>query len=72
MSNKAYDVAKYIAMIGLPALITFYASVAAVWALPHTEEVVVTMAAVNTFLGTLLGLSTHKYNKINTHKGDPK
>lgn len=72
MSNKAYDVAKYIAMIGLPALITFYASVAAVWALPHTEEVVVTMAAANTFLGTLLGLSTHKYNKINTHKGDLK
>lgn len=72
MSNKAYDVAKYIAMIGLPALITFYSSVAAVWGLPHTEEVVVTMAAVNTFLGTLLGLSARKYHKINTHKGDPK
>ena len=72
MTNKTYDVAKYIAMIGLPALITLYASIAAVWGLPWTEEVVVTMAAVNTFLGTLLGLSTHKYNKINTHKGDPK
>lgn len=72
MSNKAYDVAKYIAMIGLPALITLYSSIAAVWGLPWTEEVVVTMAAVNTFLGTLLGLSTRKYNQINTHKGDPK
>ena len=72
MSNKTYDVAKYIAMIGLPALITLYSSIAAVWGLPWTEEVVVTMAAVNTFLGTLLGLSTRKYNQINTHKGDPK
>lgn len=72
MSNKTYDVAKYIAMIGLPALITLYSSIAAVWGLPWTEEVVVTMAAVNTFLGTLLGLSSRKYNQINTHKGDPK
>lgn len=61
MTNKTYDVLKWIALILLPALATFYAAIAAVWGLPYTEQVVGTITAVDTLLGTLLKISADKY-----------
>ena len=37
MSNKVYDVLKYIAMIVLPALATLYAALAGIWGFPYGE-----------------------------------
>ena len=61
MTNKTYDILKWIALILLPALATFYAAIAAVWVLPYTEQVVGTITAVDTLLGTLLKISADKY-----------
>lgn len=61
MTNKTYDILKWIALILLPALATFYAAIAAVWGLPYTEQVVGTITAVDTLLGTLLKVSADKY-----------
>lgn len=61
MTNKTYDILKWIALILLPALATFYAAIAAVWGLPYTEQVVGTITAVDTLLGTLLKISADKY-----------
>lgn len=61
MTNKTYDILKWIALILLPALATFYAAIAAVWGLPYTEQVVGTITAVDTLLGTLLKVSSDKY-----------
>lgn len=61
MTNKTYDILKWIALILLPALATFYATIAAVWGLPYTEQVVGTITAVDTLLGTLLKISSDKY-----------
>nr|DAP58859.1 MAG TPA: holin [Caudoviricetes sp.] len=63
MTNKTYDILKWIALILLPALATFYAAIAAVWGLPYTEQVVGTITAVDTLLGTLLKISSDNYNK---------
>ena len=63
MSNKAYDVLKYIALILLPALGTLYFALAKIWGLPYATEIVGTIAAVDTFLGALLQISTNKYNE---------
>ena len=63
LSNKTYDILKYVALIALPAIIAFYSVVAKVWGFPHTEEIVTTLAAFNTLLGALLQVSTHNYNK---------
>lgn len=65
MSNKVYDVLKWIAMYFLPALGTLYFALAGIWSLPYGEEVVGTITAIDTFLGVLLGISTSKYNKNN-------
>ena len=62
MSNKTYDILKFIAMIVLPALGTLYFTLAAIWGLPNSNEVVGTITAIDTFMGALLGLSTKAYN----------
>jgi hypothetical protein len=62
INNKFYDILKYIALIALPALGTFWTIVGAVWGAPHTDEVVKTIVAVGTLLGALLILSTSQYN----------
>lgn len=63
MSNKIYNVLKWIAMIVLPALATLYLGLSNVWGLPYGEEVSTTITLVNTFLGTVLMISTNQYNK---------
>lgn len=65
MSNKLYDVLKWIAQILLPALATLYFAVAKIWNLPFSEEIVATITAIDLFLGALLGISTIQYNKQN-------
>ena len=63
LTNKVYDVLKWIALIAMPALATLYIALAGIWGFPFAEEVVGTITAVDVFLGTLLGISTYKYNK---------
>ena len=63
MSNKTYDVLKYIAQIALPALGTLYFALASIWDLPYGEEIVGTITAIDTFLGAILMISSNNYNK---------
>lgn len=63
MSNKVYDILKFIAQIVLPALGTLYFALAGIWGLPYGEQIVGTITAIDTFLGALLGLSSLSYNK---------
>lgn len=63
MSNKVYDVLKWIAQLFLPALGTLYFALASIWGFPYGEEIVGTITAVDAFLGVILGISTAAYNK---------
>lgn len=63
MSNKVYDVLKWIAMYLLPAIGTLYFALSGIWNLSYGEQVVGTITAVDTFLGVILGISTAQYNK---------
>lgn len=65
MSNKVYDVLKFIAQIVLPALATFYLTLAGIWGLPFGEQVSGTIMAIDTLLGAVLMISSNKYNKEN-------
>lgn len=65
MSNKTYNVLKWIAMYFLPAIGTLYFALAGIWNLPYGEQVVGTITALDTFLGVILGISTTQYNKEN-------
>ena len=70
MSNKLYDVLKWVAQYLLPAAGALYFALAGVWGLQYGEEVVGTIAAVDTFLGVILGISSAQYNKANRVDSD--
>ena len=67
MSNKTYDILKYIALVGLPALATLYLTLSYIWGLPYGEAVAGTITAIDTFLGALLGISSKTY-ELNEQK----
>ena len=62
MTNRVYDVLKYIAQIVLPALGTLYFALSKIWGFPYGTEIVGTISAVDAFLGALLKISTDQYN----------
>ena len=63
MTDKMYDLLKWVAQILLPAVATLYFAIAQIWGLPYGEEIVGTITAIDAFLGALLGISTYQYNK---------
>lgn len=63
MSNKVYDILKWIAQIVLPALGVFYTTIATIWGFGGVEEVTGTILAVDTLLGAILQLSSSNYKK---------
>lgn len=65
LSDKVYDILKWVVLIVIPALTTAYVGLAVIWSFPYSEEVAKTSAVVCTLLGALLGISTAQYNKSN-------
>lgn len=63
MSNKVYDILKWIAQLLLPAIGTLYFALAGIWGLPYGEQIVGTITAIDTFLGVILGISSINYKK---------
>ena len=62
LNDSVYNVLKWVVMIVLPAIATFYALLANTWGFPYAEEVSKTVMAVCTLCGALLGNSTAEYN----------
>ena len=65
MSNKVYDILKWIEQYLLPALGTLYFALSTIWGLPYGEQVVGTITAIDAFLGAILGISSMQYKKEN-------
>ena len=63
LSNKTYDILKWITMYLIPASGTLYFALSSIWGLPYGEQIVGTLTAIDTFLAVILGISTSKYNK---------
>lgn len=72
MSSRTYDILKYIAQIVIPAVATLYFTLAQIWGLPYAEQIVGTLAAIDTFLGALLKISTNFYEKTDPEYLDVK
>ena len=72
--DKVYDILKWIALICIPAIVTFLSVVLGVLeANPKTINIVVTIiAAIGTLIGSLIGVSTAASNKDKDKGGDAK
>ena len=62
-NGKVYDVLKYLALIGFNAVGVFYKAFAEIWNLPYGNQVALTCSALALFVGTLIGISSSRYNK---------
>lgn len=64
MSNKIYDITKYLCLIALPAVSVLISTLGRIWNwnIP-TENIVLTINAIGLFIGTLIGISSVNYNK---------
>lgn len=66
LTDKAYNVLKHVAAVGLPAVSTLYFALAQIWHFPNTDEVMATISAVNVFLGAVVGVSNFQYKNSDT------
>lgn len=71
LTNKIYDILKWIALYFLPGVGALYFAISKIWNLPYGEEVLGTLAAVIAFLGAILGISSSAYNKTVPPSVDP-
>jgi hypothetical protein len=62
MSNKTYDTLKLIALILTPVL-AFLASVANIWSIPYSEQIVATLTGIDTLVGAIVVALKTAYDK---------
>lgn len=70
MTNRTYDTIKTIALLIMPAL-TFFAALVDVWGIPYGEQIVATLAALDTFAGAVVAILAANYHKQN-EKDEPE
>lgn len=63
LSDRTYDLLKWISLIALPAIGTAYGALSQIWSLPFPDEIPATIMVICTLLGALLGVSSATYYK---------
>ena len=63
LNNKVYTIVKWVTQYLLPGSGTLYFTLAQIWGLSYGEQVIGTIAALNIFLGVLLGISSASYRE---------
>ncbi len=62
LSNRTYDLGKWLVLVLLPALAVLIKGLGQIYPLPHIDQVVMTLNLVAAFLGTLLQISNQHYD----------
>lgn len=68
MSNKTYDILKYIALIFIPAVCGFITTVGNIWGWAYVDAITGTICAFGVLLGALLQISSINYAKKQEEK----
>lgn len=63
LPDKLYDILKWVCLIVLPAFAVLYSTLGNAWQFPYIEQIVITINAIATFIGVVIGVSTMNYNK---------
>lgn len=62
MSDKTYNNLKFVALVVLPCIAAFWATISTIWGIPYGEQIVGTISAADALLGGILGVSSKQYN----------
>lgn len=63
LPNNVYDVLKLLCTVVLPAVIVLLSSLFDIWSTPNGDKIISTLAAINVFVGALIGVSSKQYWK---------
>lgn len=63
LTDESYNIIKRVTTLVLPALGSLYFGLDAIWDLPAEDKVLGTLALLTTVLGTVLGVSSKRYNE---------
>ena len=63
MSDKKYDILKWVATIILPAFITMLIAIFSAWDMPYIEPITATLTAINVFIGAVVQKSSKSYQQ---------
>lgn len=63
ISNRTFDILKWIITVFLPAVTALYLTLANIWGWEYSEAIGATLAAVITFGSAILGISSISYQK---------
>lgn len=61
LSNKTYDILKFLCTILIPAVSSLYFGLSKIWGFPYGAEITGTLALIATFIGALIGVSSANY-----------
>lgn len=67
MTNKCYDILKFIALI-LPLINTFIVAIMKIWNIPYAVEVGLTLSALNTLVAGIVQIENKIYLKNKNKK----
>ncbi|WEB70529.1 phage holin [Aerococcus christensenii] len=62
-SNRTYNTLKWVILTVAPALMTLVSALGVLYGWRQTELTVAVIGAITTFLGTITGVSSVKYNQ---------
>lgn len=61
-SNELFDIMRYMAEVGLPALSVLIATVGQIMGLPYADKIAAVVMAISVFVGSLVGIKRKQYN----------
>lgn len=75
LSDKVYEVLKWLCVLALPAVAEFIEGLFPLWGIPYADPIGHTIRLVSLLIGVLIGISTIDYNQklnaeLNTIKND--
>lgn len=63
LTNKQYDILKDVALCWMPLVIAFIGGVLTTWNIPHADQILTTLVALNTLMGGVVKYYKAKYDK---------
>lgn len=64
LSNRTYDIIKWVALVVIPASATLVLTVGKIWMLPYYDNIAATITAFGLFLAAIIGVSASQYNNM--------
>lgn len=63
LTNKQYDILKDVALCWMPLIVAFIGVCLSTWNIPHADQILTTLVALNTLLGGLVKYYKARYDK---------